>query len=273
MTRSLPAHRLVALNTATASENKIHDDAVAGRLGFTGGLVPGVEVYGYLCHAPLELWGEAWLAGGSASVRFDAPVYDGEDVEVRAELDDEGVVVAEAHTAAGARARLAAALTDGDAPAHALAPTIERADPPSSRPMASPELFASHPTLGTVVVRCDDADHERYLREVGDPASSTTGLGVCHPGWLLRRANEVLVTSVRLGPWIHVGSTVQHLRPLRRGAELEVRGRVRDAYEHKGHRFVDLDVVIADEAGTAVVIDHRAIYEPRQVRTDGRPAD
>jgi acyl dehydratase len=268
MTRTLPPHRLVALNTATASENKIHDDEVAGRLGFTGGLVPGVEVYGYLCHAPLELWGPSWLEGGTATVRFDQPVYDGEEVEIRAELDDDGVLVADAHTTAGHRARLAAALTDGDAPLHILVPSIDRAERPAARPAASPELFADHLTLATLSVRCDEADHERYLHEISDPDSPTTALGTCHPGWVLRRANEVLVTSVRLGPWIHVGSTVQHLRPLPRGTELEVRGRVREAHEHKGHRFVDLDVVISDADGAAVVIDHRAIYEPRQVRAD-----
>ena len=41
------AHTLVAFNTATASENKMHDDEVAGRFGFTSGLVPGVDVFGY----------------------------------------------------------------------------------------------------------------------------------------------------------------------------------------------------------------------------------
>jgi len=45
-------HSLVAFNTATASANKIHDDTVAASLGFRGGLVPGVDVYAYLCHPP-----------------------------------------------------------------------------------------------------------------------------------------------------------------------------------------------------------------------------
>ena len=39
----LAAHSRVAFNTATASANKIHDDAVARHLGFQGGLVPGVD--------------------------------------------------------------------------------------------------------------------------------------------------------------------------------------------------------------------------------------
>lgn len=271
--QQLPDHRLVAFNTATASENKIHDDAVAARLGFSGGLVPGVEVYGYLCHPVLERWGERWLAGGVATVRFHRPVYDGEDVVVRAVLDDDpapggpGVLRAEAHTAAGPRAGLEARLVE---PATVAVPEVPRGDRPAVRPPASPEAFAGRPTLATLAVRCGDDDHARYLAEVDDAASPTTAWGVCHPGWLLRRANDVLVASVELGPWIHVGSTAHHLRPLPRAVDLEVRGRVRDTFERGGHRFVDLDVVITDGAdgGPAVVVDHRAIHQPRQVRTD-----
>lgn len=268
MTRTLPEHRLTAFNTATASENKIHDDEVAGRLGFTGGLVPGVEVYGYLCHPVLAEWGERWLSGGSASVRFADPVYDGEEVVVRAELDDAGTIESQAHSPAGLRARLTATLLDPTGRDGVTVPSIEEGERPDVRPMASPELFADRPTLGTLHRRCDDDEHRAYLAEIRDGDSPTTDVGACHPGWLLRRANEVLVVSVELGPWIHVGSTVQHLRPVPRNAPLEVRGRVRDAYEHKGHRFVDLDVVISDDRGPGVVIDHRAIYQPRQVRSD-----
>src|SRR5215218_6636973 len=46
-----------AFNTATASDNKIHDDEVARRFGFSGGLVPGVDVYAYLTRAPAAAWG------------------------------------------------------------------------------------------------------------------------------------------------------------------------------------------------------------------------
>jgi hypothetical protein len=51
------AHVLRARNTATRSENKMHDDAVAASYGFAGGLVPGVDVYAYLCHLPAAEWG------------------------------------------------------------------------------------------------------------------------------------------------------------------------------------------------------------------------
>ena len=59
------AYELRAHNTATDSENKIHDDEVARRFGFSGGLVPGVDVYAYLTHLPAETWGSDWLERGT----------------------------------------------------------------------------------------------------------------------------------------------------------------------------------------------------------------
>jgi hypothetical protein len=43
MSSRLEAYRVQAYNTSKQSENKIHDDAVARRFGFSGGLVPGVD--------------------------------------------------------------------------------------------------------------------------------------------------------------------------------------------------------------------------------------
>jgi acyl dehydratase len=76
---------LTAFNTATASENKIHDDAVASRFGFTGGLVPGVDVFAYLAHMPMAAWGKDWLGGGFMQARFVKPVYDGDTATVSSE--------------------------------------------------------------------------------------------------------------------------------------------------------------------------------------------
>ena len=75
-------HSLVARNDAVESENKIHDDAVARKFGFEGGLVPGVTVFGYLTWPAVAEWGTAWLESGTITARFAAPVYDGDHVEV-----------------------------------------------------------------------------------------------------------------------------------------------------------------------------------------------
>src|SRR5437763_10049990 len=80
---SAPAvYRLRARNTAPRSENRTHDDAVARRYGFGGGLVPGVTVYAYLTRPAVEAWGPAWLERGTMDVRFLAPFYDGDEVVI-----------------------------------------------------------------------------------------------------------------------------------------------------------------------------------------------
>src|SRR5215475_6398365 len=78
------SYSVQAFNTAKASENKIHDDAIAKKFGFGGGLVPGAIVYAYMTHLPLERWGRPWLEHGSAECRFSKPVYDGDHVSVTA---------------------------------------------------------------------------------------------------------------------------------------------------------------------------------------------
>ncbi len=79
-----PEYRVQACNLSHASENKIHDDTVARRFGFGGGLVPGVELYAYMTHLPVARWGIAWLERGTAECRFMKPVYDGRLVCVSA---------------------------------------------------------------------------------------------------------------------------------------------------------------------------------------------
>jgi hypothetical protein len=40
---------------------------------------------------------------------------------------------------------------------------------------------------------------------------------------------------------------------------------VADNYERKGHRFVDLDVLVLSGARPVAAVRHTAIYRPRQV--------
>src|SRR5215467_13302576 len=76
-------YRVSAYNTSKQSENKIHDDTVARRFGFSGGLVPGVDVMAYMMHLPVARWGRDFLARGLVEARFLKPVYDGEPVSAR----------------------------------------------------------------------------------------------------------------------------------------------------------------------------------------------
>ena len=73
MTRRIAPYRVSAYNTSKHSENKMHDDTVAKRYGFSGGLVPGVDVMAYMMYLPVAKWGRDFLERGLIEARLTKP--------------------------------------------------------------------------------------------------------------------------------------------------------------------------------------------------------
>jgi acyl dehydratase len=259
-------YRVQAYNTAHSSENKIHDDAVARRLGFSGALVPGVDVYAYMMHLPVERWGRTFLERGTAECRFANPVYDGETVEVTGR-EDGGAIAIEAASrgkccaTASARLPLEAAV----APASDRFPLADLTAP-ENRPAASPVTLPVGGCLGTFTLEASTELVAAYLRDVRETDELYVREGLVHPGTVLRICNLALLRNVLLGPWIHVGSAVQNFGVARVGETLTARLRVAENYERKGHLFVELDVLMLSEGTRPVAqVRHTAIYRPRQL--------
>ena len=269
----LNVYRVHARNTAAESENRIHDDAVAAKFGFRGGLVPGVTVYAYLT-APVVEHEPAWLDRGRALVTFLQPFYENELVTIsseavesgedsgwrlRAEREDGTVCATAEMFLDGGALDFAAPLLD-DFPQHPL-PPIE------SRPYAIPENLIDGAPLGSLDVKVDLSLLERtYLRAVDERLPIYYGDGAAaHPGYLLSLANEIFVRNFDLNPWIHVGSEVKNWSAVRDGESLSVRGRIGNCFERKGHEFVDLDILLlVDHMRPVQQVRHRAIYKLRE---------
>ncbi len=268
MARSLPmttVHEVLAHNTATRSENAMHHDDVARRYGFRGGLVPGVDVYAYLTHPPAQRWGSAWLERGRMQGRFLKPVYDGEVVQVLAADGPGESLTLEVRDGAGDLCATGAASLPEQAappPDPGAWPLVGQPDP-GDRPPAGPETLAAGTPLGLAPHRFSSAAADGYLREVRETLPLYADAGVAHPGWLLRDANAVLWKSVRMGPWIHVGSDAQHLGLVRDGDLVSCRATVTREWERKGHRFVELDVLHLAEDRPVARVTHTAIHTPR----------
>src|SRR6202165_3795678 len=262
MTSRLEAYRVSAYNTAKLSENKMHDDTVARRFGFSGGLVPGVDVMAYMMHLPVAKWGRAFLDRGLIEARFVKPVYDGEIAEVRSEESD-GVLSIEVES----RGQLCAT---GSASLPASAPSVSISDfseiaGVTERKPVNATSYELGKWLGTVPRAWAGEAAQEYLNDVRerDPIYGREGLG--HPGLLQRVMNRVLVDNAILGPWIHVGSRMQLLSAARIGDELTARAKVTGNYEKKGHRFVELDALVVANGRTPVAhCQHIAIYQPRE---------
>jgi len=260
----LPApYSVRAFNQAAASENKIHDDAVAQRFGFKGALVPGVTVFAYMAHQPVARWGRAWLERGAAECRFRKPVYHGEMVRVSAAA--EGQCLALEVESGGEQCAAGLAFMPPLRPAPAI-DSLPAASPPAERPQASEETLAAGRALGIAPLVVDRALHATYLDEIAETEPLYRAESVVHPGQILRLANFALVQNVALGPWIHVGSTIRFHSVARVGEELTLRSRIVSNTVNKGHAVVEFDaIVVADGARVIAGIHHAAIWRPRQV--------
>lgn len=269
-------YRVCARNTAPDSENKIHDDATAASFGFRGGLVPGVTVYAYLTVPLVEHFGLDWIERGSMQVKFHQPFYDGDDVFVRAETDescDPITVAVTANRSDGITCATALA-TVNDRSAWLGEPEIdsfpEAALPAyDERPVPSAELLIPGTVIGTLnqQMRAPDVEELERIDEQlpiyhGDEAPA-------HPFTLLSLANQMLVQNYKLGPWIHIASDLKNWSAIGDGESLKVKGRIKECFERKGHKFVVLDLVlVADDVRVVQQVRHTAIYEPKKRRRE-----
>ncbi len=262
-TAALDTYRVKAFNTAKASENKIHDDAVARRFGFGGGLVPGVDVYGYMAHLPVARWGRAWLERGAAECRFQKPVYDGDTATVTARQTMNGLdllVESRGEPCATGRAFLPA----GPQPLPEV--FAEPPPPPADRPAASKTSLLVGTLLGIQPLPVTRELVEQCVADLRETEALYLQEGLVHPVIIARTGNWALNHNVVLGPWMHVGSQIQHFAAAHIGDELSLRARITANYEHKGHHFVDVDVVVlANRRAPVARIAHTAIWLPRQL--------
>ena len=120
--------------------------------------------------------------------------------------------------------------------------------------------------LGTAPLEITEARLGEYLAAVRETEPCYRDAGLAHPGLLLRLCNQALVHNVVLGPWIHVGSSVRNFAAARVGDTLTARARVTANEERKGHRIVELDVLlVAQDDRVLAAVAHTAIWRPRQV--------
>jgi hypothetical protein len=235
----LPAtHRVRARNLAPESDNKIHDDDVAQQFGFSGALVPGVDVFAYATHPFVAAWGAEFLSGGRLSIRFRRPVYDGDDITVDAEPGTgDGFTLTVRGPEDDARA-VGTATRRGDS-----TPDLSRftVTPPRGELLPTgPDALPLGP-LGSVDEPVDTARHTAYLDGIDDHLGIYRDDGCVHPGALLRIVNELLMRNVALGPWIHTASDCSFLATAQVPGVLHADGIVTDVFDRNGHAYVRYD--------------------------------
>jgi acyl dehydratase len=228
------------------ADNKIHDDEVARRFGFSGALVPGVELFARITTPLVRAWGTPWLHEGQVEVRFRRPVYDGEEVTVS--------VVDGRLTATGPDDVLRC---EGSAARTATAPDLSGLVETSAAGQVDDPVVGA---FGSVGEDCTVEHNEWYLHAVDEPLSLYREQAWAHPGLLLRAVNRVLMQNVALGPWIHTGSRCRFLGPAALPTRLTVHGRVTAVGPRKQHDEVRYDALVLADAAPVLHVQHTALY-------------
>jgi acyl dehydratase len=245
---------LTAHNWATGSSNAIHRDDVAARLGFGGGLVPGVGLFAYLVAPAVEAFGPGWLGHGRLEARFLKPIYHGE--QVTAELLDGGEV-----RLVGPDGEVRATGSAGTDPRTPPDPAAFPAPPPPDpRPAATDVDWPPGTPLGAVGWTFTENKRADHLDRLGQGDLRWLPAGTAHPGHLIELGNELLVMNVDMGPWIHTGSAVSLHRPVTVGQRLDARAVVVGTTERRGNHHVELDVLVLADGEPALSGRHTAIY-------------
>lgn len=274
----LPGAGQRARNTSAASENKIHDDAVAREYGFRGGLVPGATTYAYLASYLTRTLGAAWAASGRSTVSLVRPVYEGETVQLGATVAEAGGDARRGHVtlecwvdgpAGTRRAGGTAALAWGEPHEPEPRPPFADAALQPRRPEGrGPITVATAPVgapLPPVLLDAGPEATARYLDEIDDHQPlfrerSPFGGPLVHPGWYPHIGNQVISRNFLVGPWIHTRSEIRHLAPAQVGGTYRAYGQLIAAFEKRGHEYVTADVLIADGADRPVArVAHTAI--------------
>ncbi len=261
---TMQVYKVSAFNTAKASENKIHDDATAKRFGFKGGLVGGVHVYAYMSHMPVAKWGRDWLQRGTGEAKFGKPVYEGDIAEIAAVEDTEGMEIAV--TSAGVQCATGRAAMPARAVAIPSLADFVAVAPRSHRAAADEKSMAVGDWLGMAPMKITPEYQVQDIADTRETLGLYTDEGIVHTGTILRCCNWALTHNVVLPAWMHMGSQVQNLGLAHVGDTLSVRARVTKNYEHKGHKWVEIDaLVVANEMKAIARVAHIAIYRPRQL--------
>ncbi|RBY81434.1 hypothetical protein DQ239_02280 [Blastococcus sp. TF02-09] len=239
-------HRFVA-HVIEEAQNKIHDDDVARRFGFTGALVPGVELFARITTPLVQAEGPGWLSRGRVDVRFRRPVYDGEELLV--EVADGALTV-----------------TGPDGEVRCLgstAPTAERPDltglvevPPADRPVADPVVGP----FGSVHEDVPVEQNEWYLDAVGEPLALYRENAWAHPGMLVKAVHRLLTRNVDLGPWIHTASDCRFLGVAQLPARVTSHGRVTSVGRRGRHDEVRYDALVLADGEPVLHVAHTALY-------------
>ena len=254
-----------ALNDAETSENRIHSDEIALKYGFTGALVSGVNVFGYLSQPLTQHLGGTFLDRAALSVKFFKPAYHDEVLHIKTEklhsAEDSYIFTSSAYNQQGILlAQLETALGTS-IPEIREPQTISQDKELAVRPEISWDGIHLDLAAPDFLWTPQDEDNRQRVDAQRDNAPMYRGPDAyIHPYYLLDACNKALMRMFILPAWIHTGSDVIIRRPIRVGQGILIRTVPTEKWERKGHQFIRLSITMSVDDEPAIQVQHTAIF-------------
>lgn len=229
----------------------IHSDAAARDLGFAGGFVAGVGLYGHIVDELLDQ-GEDWYSHGSVEFSFRKPVYDNEKVSFSIDGSDGTFTV----SSPDGQERRAFGTLGIQVAAPSLSLGVFQV--PAPQPLGLPDqvgvpLQLEVPTDPEKAATVVEATGEP-LRRIGERPVYPLAMWL-NPVDLLKAYFESPFT-------IHYWGRVWHHSPLFLGETIVKRGLITGFEEGRGKKIVAYSVSVSTTDGRPLVtIEHKSVYE------------
>ncbi len=257
--------QILAINDAEESENRIHSDEIAEKYGFTGALVSGVNVFGYLTQPLVKAFGPAFLKQGMLDVIFLKPAYQDDLLtikteESRSETSKRNCVTSLSNEKGLLLAKLESWLPRELPPVNALAAMVcEHKE--IVRPEIEWDLIALQEPAPAFTWQPSHEENQERVTVQRDRAACYEGsAGHIHPYFLLDACNQALMRLFVLPAWIHTGSKITLRAPLLVGQSIEMKTIPIDKWERKGHQFIRLYIAMLVGGEVVAEIEHTAIF-------------
>ncbi len=263
---NVPKMEIQALNDAESSENRIHSDEIALKYGFTGALVSGVNVYGYLTQPMVKHFGPAWLETGIFDVIFRMPAYQGDRLQIKCETakpqqHERHFMTTATNQHGDLLARLESWLPKELPGINDLAYASAGTQLEHRNEIQWDLIHILEPG-GEYLWQPGVADNKQKVETQRDKSEIYTGSqAFVHPYYLLDACNKALMRMFILPAWIHTGSRLTVRQAIKVGQNISIRAIPVEKWERKGHQFIKLYIAMLHNDQVAIEVDHTAIFK------------
>lgn len=251
-------------------ENPIHSTEVARAYGYDGPLIGGVTVWGWATDTIIQALGNDWITRGWSEYSFRKPVFPGNVITITAESDAEDLTKPWNVTMNNQSGDICVIGKIGlgqtkwentlTRPVN-MSPSEATEKPPLTLDRASQETSWTALEVEFNDHIYEEINHKNRLtfNSIFDHCSGMKP--IAHPSWIAGWAEALMRHNFDIPSSMHTKSLVKHHSSVPLGTTIVGGAEVIDAYERKGHHYVEFDVLLKDTNEKDIAqIRHRTIF-------------